>query len=290
MKKTAIGIGAMALMLLVGVSAANAMTPATQSAEIIDLKNTIATSQLAHKMPKVEHTNGYMPFNPYGNVNTFGFPFMYGMYPYGMGNFGYGNGYGGYMNGVRAPITNRWISNIDTYRLGQIDENDEGENTCPECKRITWQNGPFVMHSWVYGDCCNCTNCENCLFCENCEDCENCFNCKDCKNCTNIANAIGWVNNEPCEDCIPYDENEEGISDNVDESQIPQTLEIKPDEVVEDNLLETHATEIQPRAPHLTKDIKEPAEYLNHDDNIATMDENSIFNENEHENNKALTS
>ncbi|MBO5310339.1 MAG: hypothetical protein J6A98_03990 [Clostridia bacterium] len=164
MKKTAIGIGAMALMLLVGVSAANAMTPATQSAEIIDLKNTIATSQLAHKMPKVEHTNGYMPFNPYGNVNTFGFPFMYGMYPYGMGNFGYGNGYGGYMNGVRAPITNRWISNIDTYRLGQIDENDEGENTCPECKRITWQNGPFVMHSWVYGDCCNCTNCENCLF------------------------------------------------------------------------------------------------------------------------------
>ncbi|MBO5310338.1 MAG: hypothetical protein J6A98_03985 [Clostridia bacterium] len=98
------------------------------------------------------------------------------------------------------------------------------------------------------------------------------------------------MNNEPCEDCIPYDENEEGISDNVDESQIPQTLEIKPDEVVEDNLLETHATEIQPRAPHLTKDIKEPAEYLNHDDNIATMDENSIFNENEHENNKALTS
>ena len=96
------------------------------------------------------------------------------------------------------------------------------------------------------------------------------------------------MNNEPCEDCIPYDENEEGTN-NVDESQVPQTLEIKPDEVVEDNLLETHETEIQPRAPHLTKDIKEPAEYLS-EDNITTMDENSIFNENEHENNKALTS
>lgn len=277
MKKIVLGIGAMALTLLVGASAANAMAPATQSANIIDLQKTIATSQM-ESTPKMEKTNGYMPFNPYGNVNTFGFPFMYGMYPYGMGGFGYGNGYGNY---VRAPITNRWISNIDTYRLSQLDESEENAEHCPECKRITWRNGPFIMHSWVYGDCYNCTNCENCLFCEDCEDCENCFNCKNCKNCTNIANAIGWVNNEPCEDCVPYDESEESITDDVDESQIPQTLEIKPDEVVEDNLLVTHATEIQPRAPQLTKDIKEPAEYLA---------ENSIFNENEHENNKALTS
>lgn len=161
-------------------------------------------------------------------------------------------------------------------------------NTCTDCANCTSSSG-----------CQNCTNCNSCLLCEDCQDCENCFNCKDCINCTNIANAIGWRDNKPCENCAPYEDNanqnppqtlpqqSSDASIVVDESNTPQTLEINADDVVEENLLDEN--KILPEPPQLTKDIKEPTEFLT--ENIEDESQaNSIFNENPHENNKSLTS
>lgn len=186
-------------------------------------------------------------------------------------------------------------------------------STCTGCNSCTNSGG-----------CIDCTNCKECLLCTDCENCEGCFNCKDCVNCTNLANVTGYRNNMPCEDCneqsstensqnsisndvilpdtdaqTPNIEGSTGskridngqasisqdtASDNNQFDNNPQTEPVNADDTVKENLLDN---------PNITE-----GEYLEADTQMQTensgeiksfTEDESIFNQNEHENNKALT-
>ena len=158
-------------------------------------------------------------------------------------------------------------------------------NTCTDCSNCQTSSG-----------CNDCTNCTNCLLCTNCQDCDNCFNCSNCTNCTNLANVSGWVNNKPCEDCQNNDlATLEETQNNQVATDLPQrpstgSIEVEEtnqrdeiefttssDEVIEDNLLENQEYQSD------TFDQKRPSLIQ------PRTQEESILNENPHENNKALT-
>lgn len=164
MKKFALGLTACVLSVaLLGCSASQGMLGQSLDSKMNDLQDTINSIKTissadialdnsgtdANKTDvKETAVNGFQ--NPYGNVNTYGYPLFnfyggYGMYP-GFNPYGYGfqgvNNMAGYKNfympygqmpygmyGYGSNNAGRWASNIDTYRINSTIQNGETTTT-----------------------------------------------------------------------------------------------------------------------------------------------------------------
>ena len=204
-----------------------------------------------------------------------------------------------------------------------INTNSEWINSCPhgECNNCTDCNNCQTCNNCSSctnsGGCINCNNCSSCILCTDCTDCEGCFNCKDCENCTNLANVTGWKNNMPCENCT-QNEQENSQTENTESQPLPQNpssgsarvdngeassnddinqTEIKAD-ITQDEQVEPVSADDTVKNNLVTDDNVAKAEYLSDNaqnikpsqpDNVDNQSNQSIFNENERENNKGLT-
>lgn len=199
-------------------------------------------------------------------------------------------------NSWNGSATNpNWLQNCPNGECAEC-SNCPSCATCNKCADCSSCSG-----------CIECQTCDGCLLCTNCQDCTNCFNCTNCTGCSNLANVNGYHNNQPCQNCdnndcsncqnnqstttLPNLPSNGSISANqatnqhIDQTEQTATEQIShenfdADDVVADNLLDN--TE--------TAELLQDTAQTNQEEHMPDdQSENPVLNENEFENNKALT-